>query len=822
MSDKQLLNIKNAEITRLNEIIDKHALQIAELDAEIVRRGEWALGLKAELKEEQEKLRAITQSRSWLITRPLRELKRWAISPRQQIEKYYKKALSLSKKGYQALPFSLQTKSKHREFVAKYFPKILVATNSHPSTISSCAIPQKKVNQRHNGFNKTSPLVMAKKISFTHHEQPLVSIIIPVYGQIDYTLHCLSSITSNLPTVTFEIIVINDCSPDQSFEALSSIAGIRLLHNKTNQGFIRSCNAGASIANGKYLYFLNNDTEVTEGWLDALIRTFSDLPGTGLVGSKLIYPDGRLQEAGCIIWKDASAWNFGRNQDPQQPVYNYAREVDYCSGASMMVPKALFKELGGFDEHYLPAYCEDADLALQIRQKGYRVIYQPLSTVIHFEGITSGTDTTQGPKAHQIVNTVKLFKRWKDRLTTHQMSGHDVDQVKDRTATRRVLVLDLCTPTPDQDSGSVDAYNHMLLLREMGFQVTFIPEDNFLFLPKYTPELQRKGIEMLYAPYVTSVTQHLKDCGQRYDLIFISRPATFERNARAVRRYCPTAKVLFHTVDLHFLRLTREAELMQCEEVRSKAHEMRALELKLISLADITTVVSSHELSIIHAELPHQKVRLLPYARLTQSPQNEYQKRKGIVFIGSYQHAPNVDAVKFFVQEIMPRLRQTLVDVRFYIVGSNPPLEIKELSCHDIIVTDFISDLTPFLETVRISVAPLRYGAGIKGKIGSAMAIGLPVVATSIAAEGMSLTDGKNILIAEDPHDFAQKIIALYTDENLWSHISQNSFEFAKKEWGADSAWQTLSDILTEIDIPVRRSKHPLSLYSTHSVQVLN
>ncbi len=212
----------------------------------------------------------------------------------------------------------------------------------------------------------------ASGINLTTSLRPVVSVIIPIYGKCDYTLQCLASIAANPPSTPFEVIVVDDCSPDNSAEVLQRVDGIRLISNPENQGFIRSCNIGAGAAQGEYLYFLNNDTEVTPHWADELLRTFQEFPGTGLAGSKLIYPDGRLQEAGGIVWQDGSASNFGRFQDPLLPIYDYAREVDYCSGASIMVPKALFEDLGGFDEHYLRAYCEDSDLTLKIRDRGLR------------------------------------------------------------------------------------------------------------------------------------------------------------------------------------------------------------------------------------------------------------------------------------------------------------------------------------------------------------------------------------------------------------------------------------------------------------------
>ena len=812
----QAVTERDGQIASLSQAVTERDGQIASLADETVRRGEWALGLDAELRDARAKLIAVTSSNSWRLTLPLREARRWVSSPAQQAKRYTKATLGLAKRVYQSLPLSYQTKAKHRQMLAKHFPRLLLATGAPAATIPVFAVSHVSPQQVSvANFTEVATDVATLSASFLipASDHPEVSVIIPVYGKVDYTLRCLASIASNPPRAEFEVIVVDDCSPDDSFDILSKVQGMRLLRNEKNHGFIRSCNNGAKAARGDYLYFLNNDTEVTSGWLDELIRTFREFPGTGLAGSKLVYPDGRLQEAGGIIWQDGSAWNFGRFQDPRLPVYNYAREVDYCSGASIMVPKSLFDELNGFDEHYAPAYCEDSDLALKIRDKGYRVIYQPLSTVIHFEGITSGTDTTLGVKAHQIENTRKLFERWQERLKAHQASGTDVDNAKDRRAKRRVLVLDHCTPTPDQDAGSVTVFNLLLLLREMDFQVTVIPEDNFLYMPEYTTALQRAGIEVLYAPYVTNVEQHLKEYGARYDLAFLFRPGVVERHLKIVRQYCTKAKVLFHTVDLHFLRMSREAELQSDNAKQKAADEMRQRELAAIRAVDATIVHSTAELEILLPLLPEAKLHVFPLIMDVKGSSKSFAERRDIVFVGGYQHTPNVDAVKYFVEDVMPLLRKKLTGVHFYAVGSKPPAAIQALAAEDVIVTGFVEDLTPLLDRMRVSVAPLRYGAGIKGKIGTAMAVGLPVVATSLAAEGMSLTDGENILVADDADALAAAIARTYQDEALWNRISENGVDFAEQSWGAEAAWNKLARILCELGFLLQRGNRQLILY---------
>lgn len=245
---------------------------------------------------------------------------------------------------------------------------------------------------------------------------PLASIIVPVYNKIDYTLTCLASLAACADASAYEVIVVDDGSTDDTAERVAAIEGVRYVRNPKNEGFIGSCNRGAELARGEFLVFLNNDTAVQSGWLDALLETFQSHPRAGLVGAKLLYPDGTLQEAGGILYRDGRGGNYGRFDAPLDPRYTHVREVDYCSGAAIAIRKQLFDRLGCFDDRYRPAYYEDADLAMRVREAGYQVLYQPRSLVIHFEGITSGTSESGGVKAYQLRNRDVFLRRWRDTL----------------------------------------------------------------------------------------------------------------------------------------------------------------------------------------------------------------------------------------------------------------------------------------------------------------------------------------------------------------------------------------------------------------------
>ena len=701
-----------------------------------------------------------------------------------------------------AIPFGVKRRRAHRATVARYAPWLL----RDGSGAARPFLPT--VHSPTPGLH-TSEL---PRIAPDTAAQPLVSVIIPVYGNLEYTARCLSSIASNPPVNPYEIVIVDDASPDSSLQILQTIPGIRIVAKKTNEGFIRACNDGAAEARGQYLLFLNNDTEVTKGWLDELTNTFTDFPDAGLVGSKLLYPNGLLQEAGAIIWNDGSAWNFGRDCDASDPIYNYARDVDYCSGASIMVPANIFNALGGFDELYCPAYGEDSDIALKIRDRGYRVIYQPFSTVVHHEGITSGTDTTRGIKKYQVENSRKLYRRWRNRLVRYAPPGENVDAVKDRSTTLRVLVLDQCTPTPDQDAGSLTAYNIMRMLREFGFQITFVPVDNFAYIPNYTPALQRIGIETLYGPWCNSVTKHLAEYGGRYDLVLVFRVNTVEQTLSPIQKYCSRAKIVFHTTDLHHLRMYREAKITGSVEIRSAADAVKDSELDAIAAADTTIVHSSYEYEYLHQQNVSGSLHVLPLAIDVPGTDVGYRARSNLLFLGGYNHLPNVDAVRHFASDIMPHVRSTLPKVKFEAIGSNMPNELQALATEDVIMTGYVENLKPIFDRTRVFVAPLRYGAGIKGKIGIALSMGLPTVATPMATEGMGLTDRKNILIADGEVDFARSVAAVYNDKTLWNRLSRNGLCKARSDWSWDAARQILAQILADIDLPFNTESQTLRL----------
>ena len=643
-----------------------------------------------------------------------------------------------------------------------------------------------------------TPSLPLTSLHFPAHEQVEVSVIIPVFNQLQFTHACLASLQTAQERARFEVIIVDDCSTDKTTEVVPQIHGVVYLRNETNSGFIVSCNRGAAKARGKYLVFLNNDTIVKGGWLSALVETFAEDRQAGIVGSKLVYPDGRLQEAGGIIWQDASGWNYGKFDDPQKPEYNYLREVDYCSAAALMIPKALFLSVGGFDSRYAPAYYEDTDLAFKVRQAGYNVLYQPLSEVIHYEGATGGTDLSTGTKKHQDINRSTFAERWAAELMTKPANG-DLTFLRQprKPSGKNILVIDHHLPMPDRDSGSLRMFQMLKLLHQLGHRVTFIP-DNLADIPPYTGELQKRGIEVVYHPYIQKVRDYLISHGSEFDAVVLSRCQFARKHIAEVRLYAPQSRIIFDTVDLHFLREESEARLTRDPEIERKAHETRQREYELIDQSDETWVVSSTEQQLLQEKWPDKSIQLVSNIVDVPGSKTPFALRRDWLFIGSFQHPPNIDAVLFFLKEIYPLVSEHLRDAKFYIIGDKAPPEIVALAAERIVVAGLQRDVRPFFESVKLSVAPLRFGAGVKGKINQSMAFGVPVVATSVAVEGAELNNREEILVADTPEDFARALIELYESEDLWNRLSKNGIRKTRALYSTKAARKKLEFLFSD------------------------
>ncbi len=639
----------------------------------------------------------------------------------------------------------------------------------------------------------------------TTSQNPVVTVVIPTYGKWEYTQRCLTSIEAELPTTPFEVIVVDDASPDSSADRVALCGGVRLVRSEQNIGFVRACNLGASHARGRYLLFLNNDTEVLPCWMDALAGVLDRDPDVGLVGSRLIYPDHSLQESGGIVWRDGTASNYGRGDDPDRSIYEAVRDVDYCSGASIMVRRELFDQIGGFDVEFAPAYYEDTDLAFSVRAAGYRVVVQPSSAVIHHEGISNGTDTSSGVKRYQEINRAKFVQKWSSILADQlEPNPNNVWLARQRTrnsghAGGIVVVVEDAIPSPDRDSGSVRFMAILLGLAKLDQRVVLlvnvVPTDQ-----RHLDFLHEHGITVLWG---REREEFLFSAGRHITLSIVSRPDVAAQWLSRVRASAPNSLVVYDTVDLHFLRHDRAAQVAEecgdsvtAEWCARESKRYRELELTLAQDADVTLVVSKVEQEILGELVPTSAVEILSNIHVTDSTRQSPDGRSGLLFVGNFNHSPNIDAVRWLCDAIFPLVRERHPETVLHIVGNNPPDEIAEMDLPGVVVHGWVSDLVPFYRASRVAVAPLRYGAGVKGKVGEALSLGLPLVGTSVACEAMHLKHGRDVLIGDSAETFAEHICTLLDDDDVWQTLSDTGAETIGRELGPDRARALLAQLI--------------------------
>lgn len=615
-------------------------------------------------------------------------------------------------------------------------------------------------------------------------QRPPVVIAIPHWNRREYLEDCLGSVFEHTGYPHYAVCVVDQASTDGSREYLASLgARVHVIALPSNVGFVHACNLAVEAFPEWDVVFLNNDTWVTAGWLEALVATATASPEVGLVGARLVYPDGRLQEAGSQLFRDGRARAWGRLERPGDLRYEQRREVDYCSAAALLVKREVLDRCGAFDERYAPSYYEDADLALKARAAGYRTLYEPASTVIHRE---YGSSDPNAARERMERNRRLFVERWSQVLAPKPVS---LWQAPSR-GRQAVLYVGDIVPAPDRSAGGARLFQLLTILaRECDVSYAFLPDHP---VDEYLGALERAGVHVYRRGHARAIGDESLDLeailvANRFSPVICALHTVAAPLLPLIRKVSPWSAIAVDTYDVHYLREEREARVAGRAEIAEAARRTREAELAVYARADEVVTVTEADREALVAERPQLSVSVIPTVHPVPDRIAPRRSRSDLLFVGGFSHRPNVDAALFLCREVLPAARARLPALRLHLVGKAPPAEVLALRREGVDVHGYVADLRYFLDSCLVSIAPLRFGSGMKGEVGDAMAHGLPVVTTPIGALGMDLTHGREVLVADTAAGLAEAVVRLHEDPLLWETIAQSALTRVRSRWSPEA-----------------------------------
>jgi GT2 family glycosyltransferase/glycosyltransferase involved in cell wall biosynthesis len=647
------------------------------------------------------------------------------------------------------------------------------------------------------------------EVSLPRPEEPAVSVVMVLYGGGKVACRAISALAANTEPV-FELIVVDNASPDDSLAQVEAHAdGATIVRNETNVGFGPASNQGAQLARGRLLCFLNSDALVEPGWLQPLVDVLAE-PGVGAAVPLFLNENGTVQEAGSVVDSIGHAHAVGAGNNPSDFGVRFRREVDYGSGACMLVPAELFLELGGFDELFAPAYYEDTDLCFKLWDRGLRTIYEPRSRVVH---IRHGSGTSERARVQMEAHRDRFVERWGERLARRPrlvevaQQPHQMLAARDAEALDRILVIDDRVPFTDRGSGDP---RMAALLGELAAlwpaaRITLLAESG-RDAERYAGPLLERGIEIVCPP--VDWNDWFEARRFHYGTVIVSRQQNWARFGGNLSLTQPQALKIFDTEALTFLRLDRLSELMppgkEQQEVRREAARTRATELRAVQEADVVFVVSEEEARFVGEVAPGKPAFVLPgiVERLPGPP--GFDERGDLLFFGGFlagSASPNLDALSYLVREVLPLFWEDHPDVGLNVIGADMDDAVRALEGPRVRIVGYVEDPSGWLSRARLHVNPMRFGAGLKQKFLDSLAAGLPFVTTSVGAEGFPLGDARASLVADDPAGLARLMSTLYGDRGEWERAQAELLRLAETRFDRASFQRTLVEGLSHVGV---------------------
>ena len=697
--------------------------------------------------------------------------------------------------------------------------------NSHESGLIRLWNDNKQFQKESNQikqWQEDSNLEFERNSSLMNFSENLIDIVIPIYNGLSYTENCINRVLKNT-NIPYNLYLINDCSTDKEvkyyldslreIEYPLNLKNLIIIHNENNLGFIKSVNKAMSISNNNII-LLNSDTKVPIDWARRLImpmnldNKIASVTPFSNSGSQCSFPvfnqDNELPKDYTVDELDA----IFQQQNFNQPIV-IPTGVGFC----LALNREVIKQIGLFDdETFGQGYFEENDWCMRAIKAGYKNVLVPNLFVYH----KSGASFNQLPnnKQHRILeNSRKIDKKHPEHfpMINKFVKEDPIKPIRDALITavtknkknnnnvlmngKVILVIDDSVPMYDLHAGAKTTFQYLKLFKEIGLDVKFIGDD-FLRHEPYTSELQNLGIEVLSGSWNRdNINDWIIKNGENISYVFLNRPNISIKYINIIKEYT-RAKIFYYGHDLHFLRSLRQYQISRRSVFLREYQKYKAIEDEIYRKVDVVYYPSHYEINEVKRQNPLISAKVIPgyiFENLKEDKGFSLNEKFDLLFVGGFNHSPNVDAVRWFVTSIFPEIVRQIPNIKLYVVGSNPPNEIKNLNSNNIIVTGYVSEtqLNQFYKHCRLVVAPLRYGAGVKGKVVEAMFNHVPVITTSIGAEGIINSDNF-LTIADNPQDFISKTIDLYNNENLLQRNALLSLENAKKYFSKERALNVL------------------------------
>ena len=639
----------------------------------------------------------------------------------------------------------------------------------------------------------------SERLVFPKAKDIKLSIIIVLYNQAHLGLLCFKSLLDHA-NVNFELVIIDNASKDRTKDLLARIDNAEIIRNDKNLGFVEAVNQGGEIAKGQYILLLNNDAIIQEKALSNAIRTMDSDSNVGAVGGKIKLINGTLQEAGSIIWNDGSCLGYGRGENPNDPKFNFKRQVDYCSGAFLLLRNADFSRLGGFDTDYAPAYYEESDFCIRLQKFGLKIIYDPSVEIVHYEFASSG-NTTDALSLQKRNRKILLGKHSEWLATKHAPTQEKVLLARSANDFENILLIDDRVPHPALGSGYPRCADILNSLASFDYNITLFPLQFPIDDWKSCYETLDHSIEIILNQGKSGLDSFLRSREGFFQYIIISRVHNMEflrSLAKDNRGLLDNAKIIYDAEALTASREIIRRSLQGRGVTSDKQVEMIRSEMEKCSMADSVIAVSEQEAQA-YKNHGMQNVHVLGHKISANPGDNTFINREGLLFVGALRDegSPNVDSLLWFCINVLPLIEKKLENIKIYVVGDLGAPSLFTIKKENLSFLGQIKDLSEIYNRCRVFIAPTRFAAGIPHKVHHATANGIPCVTTELLANQLRWTPEKELLVGKTSYAFAAECIRLHEDQNLWENIRKNGLKAVEKDCSEANFRDNLKSIFT-------------------------